>query len=109
MRIAKAIGAGVIAAGMAVGAGVIAAGMAVGTAGVASADEQGYLDWLDSHGYTYGVLHGTPSTALLQGQLICNNIRYSGDPRAGLPPINSAVTPDYLIEGAQRELCPDTL
>lgn len=91
--------------------GVVAAalGLLLGVAGTAHADDKGYLDWLASNGYTYGPLTGTPSTALLQGNLVCNNIRYSGDPRAGFNPISNSITPDYLIEGAQRELCPDTL
>lgn len=84
-------------------------GLLLGTAGMASADDRGYLDWLDRNGYTYGPLTGTPSTALLQGNLVCNNIRYSGDARAGFNPIANSITPDYLIAAAQHELCPDTL
>ncbi|WP_067976626.1 DUF732 domain-containing protein [Mycolicibacter icosiumassiliensis] len=87
----------------------VSLGLTLGAEGTATADDRGYLDWLAANGYTYGPLTGTPSTALLQGNLVCNNIRYSGDARAGFNPISNSITPDYLIEGAQRELCPDTL
>ena len=93
----------------AVGIGAAAVGLMLGAAGVAGADDQGYLNWLDRNGYAYGILTGTPSTALLQGNLVCNNIRYSGNARAGFNPIANSITPDYLIDGAQHELCPDTL
>ncbi|MDD7813697.1 DUF732 domain-containing protein [Mycobacterium sp. CSUR Q5927] len=101
MRIAKAIGTG-----------LIAAGVAVGTAGVASADDAGYLSDLNSHGMTYGapvVGIASPASALRAGNDICANIRYSGNPRAGFNMLTNASIPDYMIEAAQRNLCPDTL
>lgn len=104
MRIAKAIGAG-----------VIAAGVALGSAGVATADEASYLDALAAHGMTYGtgflrpVGIASPAEAVRAGQDICANIKYSGDPRAGFNVVTNASVPDYMIESAQRELCPGTL
>lgn len=67
-------------------AGAAALAMALGSAGVASADEQGYLDDLAAHGMTYGGWMGIPSPAqaIRLGHIICDNIKYSGDPR---PPV----------------------
>ena len=94
------------------GAVVAAVAMMFGAAGVAHADEQSYLADLAAHGMTYGApVTGiaSPAMALRAGQDICNNIRYDGNPRAGFNMLTNASIPDYMIEGAQRELCPDTL
>ena len=51
----------------------------------------------------------SPAQAIRLGHIICDNIKYSGDPRAGFNFVSNAGVPDYLIDGAQHELCPDTL
>ena len=93
------------------GIGAAAVGLLFGSAGVASADDRGYLDDLAAHGMTYGGWMGIPSPAqaIRLGHIICDNIKYSGDPRAGFNFVSNAGVPDYLIDGAQHELCPDTL
>ncbi|MFL0278105.1 hypothetical protein [Mycobacterium sp. SMC-19] len=94
------------------GIGIAALGMLLGTAGVASADEQSYLDSLAAHGMTYGapvIGIASPALAIRGGNDICANIRYSGDPRAGFNPLTNASIPDYMIDAAQHELCPETL
>lgn len=81
-------------------------------AGVAHADEQSYLDGLAAHGMTYGgasiigIGFGAPSQAVKAGQMVCDNIRFSGDPRAGFNMLMNASVPDYLIDVARSELCP---
>lgn len=100
-----------------VGVGVCVVGLAVGTAGVASASEQSYLRVLDENGMQYvgsGLFTNpagiaSPAEALRGGRMVCDNIRYSGDPRAGFNTLTNLSIPDYLIDAAQHELCPDTL
>ena len=92
-----------------IGVGLAALGLMLGTAGVASADEQSYLAALDANGYAYGPLSMSRATAVKHGHHICDNIRYSGNPRDGFNMVYNAVTPDYMIAAAQSELCPGTL
>lgn len=97
-----------------IGVGLAALGLMLGTAGVASADEQSYLAALDAHGFTYGgasfigVGFSAPSQAVQAGRMICDNIRFSGDPRAGFNYLMNASVPDYMIDVAHSELCPTT-
>lgn len=96
----------------AVGIGAAAAGLLLGTAGVALADDQSFVDGLAAKGMTYGApITGiaSPAQAVKGGHMICDNIRFSGDPRAGFNSITNASIPDYMIDAAQHELCPDTL
>ncbi len=99
----------------AAGIGVAAAGLLIGTAGVAQADERSFLDSLAAQGMTYGgasfigVGFSAPAQAVSAGREICDNIRFSGDPRAGFNYLMNASVPDYMIEAAQQELCPSTL
>ncbi|QZA09760.1 DUF732 domain-containing protein [Mycolicibacter heraklionensis] len=89
-----------------------ALGLLLGTAGVACADEQSFLDGLAAHGMTYGgaasMIIGltSPAEAMQTGRMICDNIRFSGDPRAGFNYLMNASVPDYMIDVARSELCP---
>ncbi|ULP48024.1 DUF732 domain-containing protein [Mycolicibacter virginiensis] len=97
------------------GIGIPALGLLLGTAGTVHADEQSFLDGLAAHGMTYGgaasMVIGlvSPAEAVQIGRMICDNIRFSGDPRAGFNMYMNASVPDYMIDVAQHELCPDTL
>ncbi|WP_085265330.1 DUF732 domain-containing protein [Mycolicibacter longobardus] len=90
-------------------AGVAAAGLLLGTAGVATADDQSYLDYLFAHGFTYHPGVQSPEAAINIGHGTCDNLHRTGDARHGLSPISNAIIPNVMIEGAQHELCPDTL
>ena len=99
----------------ATGVGVAVLGLLLGTAGVAQADDQSFVDSLAAHGMTYGgaaaigIGFQTPAQALSAGRDVCDNIRFGGDPRAGFNMYMNASVPDYMIDVAQHELCPDTL
>lgn len=95
MRIAKAIGAG-----------LIAAGMAVGTAGVASADDQAFLDKLPPRNYFS--MWQPDSGRLVTGHNICNMLRNGSSPEslAGQFTMSDGWA---WVNAAQQELCPDTL
>lgn len=95
-----------------IGIGIAALGSLLGTAGAAHADEQSYLVVLSEHGMMYGgTIAGiaSPAAAIRAGNDICANIKYSGNPRAGFNMLTNASIPDYLIDAAQHELCPNTL
>lgn len=81
----------------------------LGTAGVASADEQSYMDYLFSHGFTYHPGASAAWQTIEWGHAVCANARNDGNPRAGFNPISNMMLTDLMIEGAQKELCPDTL
>lgn len=91
----------------AAGIGVAAAGLLLGTAGVASADDASYLRYTDEHGITY--YDNAPSSRLAVGRVICDNLRFGGDPRAGFNFVSNAMVSQPLIDAAQHELCPETL
>ncbi len=88
----------------AAGIGVAAAGLLIGTAGVAQADRDSYIRVLEEHGPVTD-----PTMQFNKGKLICENLRAGEDARASFNPITNAFTPDYMIEAAQHELCPDTV
>ncbi|MGV0626745.1 DUF732 domain-containing protein [Mycolicibacter minnesotensis] len=86
-------------------------GTLIFSAAPAQADEKSYLSYLESHGFKYQNSPGltTPSGAVKFGEVICENLR-RGRPakdRFGTK-VADGVT-KVMIEGAQRELCPDTL
>ena len=86
-----------------------AAAVVLGTAGAAQADDQSYLDYLFAHGFTYHPgAYAAPLTIEL-GHQTCDKIHETGNPRAGLMPLANWALTDVMIEGAQHELCPDTL
>ncbi|PQM53727.1 hypothetical protein C5U48_02645 [Mycolicibacter virginiensis] len=91
----------------ALSAGAAAAGLLLGTAGVAQADDASYLRYTDEHGITY--YDNAPSSRLAVGRVICDNLRFGGDPRAGFNFVSNAMVSQPLIDAAQRELCPETL
>ncbi len=91
----------------AAGIGVAAAGLLLGTAGVASADEASYLRDLDANGISY--YDNSPSSRLAIGRVLCDNLSFSGDPRAGFNFVVNGMVSQPLIEAAQHELCPETL
>ena len=86
-------------------------GTLIYAAAPAQADEKGYLSYLESHGFKYQNSPGltTPSGAVQFGKIICENLR-KGRPakdRFGTK-VADGVT-KVMIDGAQREMCPDTL
>ncbi|OBI03452.1 hypothetical protein AWC18_16725 [Mycolicibacter nonchromogenicus] len=86
-------------------------GTLIYAAAPAQADEASYLSYLDSHGFKYGNSPGlsTSSGAVQFGKIICENLQ-KGRPakdRFGAK-VADGVT-KVMIDGAQKELCPDTL
>jgi len=86
-------------------------GTLIFAAAPAQADEKSYLGYLESHGFKYQNSPGltTPSGAVQFGKIICENLR-KGRPakdRFGTK-VADGVT-KVMIDGAQREMCPDTL
>lgn len=86
-------------------------GTLIYAAAPAQADEKSYLSYLDSHGFKYQNSPGltTPSGAVQFGKVICENLR-KGRPakdRFGTK-VADGVT-KVMIDGAQHEMCPDTL
>ncbi|PQM50235.1 hypothetical protein C5U48_21275, partial [Mycolicibacter virginiensis] len=86
-------------------------GILIYAAAPAQADEKTYLSYLESHGFKYQNSPGltTPSGAVQFGKIICENLR-KGRPakdRFGTK-VADGVT-KVMIDGAQREMCPDTL
>lgn len=77
----------------------------------AQADEKSYLSYLQSHGFKYQNSPGltSPDGAVKFGGVICQNLR-RGRPakdRFGTK-VAEGIT-KVMIDGAQQELCPDTL
>lgn len=91
----------------AAGIGAASFGLLLGSTGVAQADEQSYLDYLFSHGFSYHFGVSSAGTAVKGGQLICDNVRWNGGPRNGVNPVMAATLDDVMIAGARAELCPD--
>lgn len=93
----------------AAGISLAGVGLLLGAAGTASADEQSYLDYLFSHGWTYHYDVSSATSAIKGGHIICDNIRWNGGPRNGVNPFMAASLDDLMIEAAQHELCPESL
>lgn len=74
---------------------------------MAHADDASYLHYLAENGIGY--YDNAPSSNLTVGRIICDNLRFSGNPRAAFDVIDNAMVSEQLIDAAQRELCPDTL
>lgn len=91
----------------AAGIGIAALGLLLGTAGAAHADDASYLRYLDANGIGY--YDNAPSSRLAVGRVICDNLRFSRNPRAGFNFVSNGMVSQPLIDTAQRELCPDTL
>jgi len=86
-------------------------GTLIFAAAPAQADEKSYLSYLESHGFKYQNSPGltTSSGAVQFGKIICENLR-KGRPakdRFGTK-VADGVT-KVMIDGAQHEMCPDTL
>ncbi len=75
----------------------------------AQADDQSYLNYLESHGQSTTAWPYSPGKFVMVGQMICTNIRSGADPLAGASPIDRATWGPIGVEAAQHELCPDTL
>ncbi|MCV7274789.1 DUF732 domain-containing protein [Mycolicibacter arupensis] len=92
-----------------VGTGIAALGLLLGTAAAAHADEQSYMDYLFAHGWNYRFGISAPSHAIGLGHMICDNIHWNGGPLNGFNGFTQSIVDGTMIEGAQHELCPDTL
>lgn len=84
---------------------------ALAAAPAAQADDQSFLDYIHGHGVpsSYPLGSGDESN-LLAGDMICRMLR-TGHSTSELPFLG-LVQEQYkpqLVEGAQHELCPDTL
>ncbi|QZA09624.1 DUF732 domain-containing protein [Mycolicibacter heraklionensis] len=93
----------------ALSAGVAVMGLLFGAAGMAQADEQSYMDYLFAHGFTYHRGADAAPVTIEWGHWVCDKIHRAGNPRDGLILLDNLPLTDVMIEGAQHELCPDTL
>ncbi|WP_409428819.1 DUF732 domain-containing protein [Mycobacterium sp. SMC-11] len=95
----------------AAGTGLTALGFLFGTAGVAQADDQSFLNYIHDNGVPMNAPMGVGDAShLMAGDMICRMLR-TGHTPADLPFLG-LVQEQYkpqLVEGAQHELCPDTL
>lgn len=89
-----------------VGVGLCSAGMLLGSAGVASADDQAFLDQIPPRNYFS--MWQPDSGRLMTGYNICNMLRNGSSPESLA---GQFTTSDgwAWVNAAQRELCPDTL
>ena len=85
------------------------AATSVGLSPAAHADEQSFIDYLNSNG-------GRPVTAFWDGPLIQQGYSFCGMIRGGMPVdqvkatnFGWSVNVPLFVDAAQRELCPDTL
>ena len=82
---------------------------AIGSASPAQADDQSYLNYLESHGQSTTAFPYSPGKFIMVGHMICDNLHHGADPLAGASPIDRATWGPVGVEAAQHELCPDTL
>lgn len=75
----------------------------------AHADDQGFLDYLESHGFQYTPSVDTPAKAVQFGRNICASLHLGGSagPQTTWKTAGSAT--GILLDAAQQQLCPDTL
>lgn len=89
----------------------VALGLLLGSVGVAQADDRSFLDYIHASGVPseYPLGAGDASN-LMAGDMICRMLR-TGHSAAELPFLGFAQEQfkPQLVDGAQRELCPDTL
>ncbi|GBE65827.1 hypothetical protein MFM001_22890 [Mycobacterium sp. MFM001] len=97
-------------------AAIAAAGFAVGliVAPSAHADDQGFLNELQSNGFggwSVGGQQMPDGVLVAQGYMACNRLHLgeSPDQLVGQLSPNDAGTGRMLIQAAQHNLCPDTL
>lgn len=86
-------------------------GLALTTAGTANADDRSFLDYIHGLGVPNSYpLGGTDHSNLIAGDMICRMLR-TGHSAAEVPFLGFAQEQykPQLTEGAQRELCPETL
>ena len=90
------------------GAGVAALGLLFGSAGVASADEQSYLADVRASGVPDA--WSTSDWGVLQmGHAVCD-LLHAGRPAASIQYTGyTGMFRNQIVNGAQHELCPDTL
>lgn len=91
---------------------VAAAAVVLLGAAPAHADDAGYLQYLNSHGYTAQYAGGEPIppvSARTLGHMICENLHTSRTVEQLTPHYPSWPQFPLMAEAAQHELCPDTL
>ncbi|QZA09762.1 DUF732 domain-containing protein [Mycolicibacter heraklionensis] len=90
------------------GAGVAALGLLLGTAGVATADDQSYLEYARASGVPNNLYF--PDWGVIQmGHAICDLLR-GGRPVESIQYFGyTGLFRDQIVGAAQHELCPDTL
>ncbi|ORW09835.1 DUF732 domain-containing protein [Mycolicibacter longobardus] len=98
----------------ALSAGVVAAGLVIGTAGVASADARSFLDLVHANGLPdrYGYFGNMgDSETLMIGRMTCDGIRAGIPAEEAMPKStwDTAHLRPMMIDAVQHELCPDTL
>jgi hypothetical protein len=88
--------------------------MALVAAPAARADDQSFFDYIHAHGVpaTYGIVNLDPPdySNRKAGEAICDVLHHGGG-RDGVPFLGMQQNQyrDILIDGAQHNLCPDTL
>jgi hypothetical protein len=89
-------------------------GFALAAAPAAHADDQGFFDYIHSRGVpaTYGIVNLDPPdySNRKAGEAICDVLHHGGG-REGVPFLGTQQNQyrDILIDGAQHDLCPDTI
>lgn len=89
--------------------GTAAAAVSVVLASTAQADDQSFLNYLESHGQSTTAFPYSPGKFLMVGRMICDNLHSGADPLAGASFIDRGTWGQVGVEAAQHELCPDTL
>lgn len=94
-----------------VGLSGVLCGIGLLLAAPANADDNSYLQYINDRGYT-GVYFGGyfhPRNTVALGHAVCDDLRNGGNP--GLQQVKWWMLPQLPLvrEGAQHELCPDTL
>lgn len=96
----------------AAGISTVAAGLLLGAAGTASADKQGFLDFIHSQGVPAGYFGapGADVSNVMAANMICD-VFHNGGTAADIPFLGFQQNGyrDVLIDGAQHHICPDTL
>ena len=82
---------------------------ALTVAAPAHADDQSFLNYLETHGQTTTAWPFNPGKLVVFGQMICTNIRSGADPLPEATAIDRSTWLPITVEAAKHELCPDTL
>jgi hypothetical protein len=93
-------------------------GVSLMASGTAHADDDSFLAYLDSRGYTGVIRHPIrvtfqlPQNKIAAGHHLCNALRVGTSPEDYRKAEAWAVEPDQyaiMLDAAQHELCPDTV